>query len=95
MKKQTNLSANNADFSALEMWLNSESKLFTSLFAEKGESITRKKALAALQVFLSLVVLITFNFANPLISLICVLWLASSVIIVKSFDTSSDKGGGM
>ena len=30
MKKQTTIPANQADFSTLEMWLNSESKLFTT-----------------------------------------------------------------
>ena len=47
MKKQTTIPANQADFSTLEMWLNSESKLFTTFFADKGETISRKKALAS------------------------------------------------
>ena len=39
MKKQTTASANQVEISTLDMWLNSENKLFTNLFAETGESI--------------------------------------------------------
>lgn len=74
MKKQTTIPANQADFSTLEMWLNSESKLFTTFFADKGETISRKKALADSQLILSLVILLTFSFANPVMTLICALW---------------------
>ncbi|MDY3266220.1 MAG: hypothetical protein SOX26_01560 [Phocaeicola sp.] len=94
MKKQTTIPANQADFSTLEMWLNSESKLFTTLFADKGESISRKKALAEIQMFTSLVILLTFSFANPIITAICALWFASSVILVKMVGCGSDKEGG-
>lgn len=93
MKKQTTTSAN-ADFSTLEMWLNSESKLFTTFFADKGESISRKKALADSQMILSMLILLTFSFANPIMSVICALWFASSVILVKMVERSSNKEGG-
>ena len=43
MKKQTIAPAQQAGFSTLEMWLNSENKLFTKFFADKGESITNKR----------------------------------------------------
>ena len=65
MRKQTTIPAQQAGFSTLEMWLNSESKLFTTFFASKGETISRKKALADFQMILSLVILLTFSFANP------------------------------
>lgn len=94
MKKQTTIPANQADFSTLEMWLNGESKLFTTFFADKGETISRKKALADFQMILSLVILLTFSFANPVMTLICALWFASSVILVKMVERSSDKEGG-
>ena len=93
MKKQTTIPANQADFSTLGMWLNGESKLFTTFFA-KGETISRKKALADFQMILSLVILLTFSFANPVMTLICALWFASSVILVKMVERSSDKEGG-
>lgn len=94
MKKQTTTSASQADFSTLEMWLNSESKLFTTFFAEKGETISRKKALADSQMILSMLILLTFSFANPIMSVICALWFASSVILVKMVERSSNKEGG-
>ena len=95
MKKQTTIApAQQADFSTLEMWLNSESKLFTKFFADKGETISRKKALADSQLILSLVILLTFSFANPVMTLICALWFASSVILVKMVERSSNKEGG-
>ena len=49
MKKQTIAPAQQAGFSTLEMWLNSENKLFTKFFADKGESITNKKMLLDMQ----------------------------------------------
>lgn len=94
MKKQTTASANQAEISTLDMWLNSENKLFTNLFAETGESITHKVALANSQMILSLGILLTFNFANPIMSVICALWFASSVLLVKMVERNSNKEGG-
>lgn len=94
MKKQTTTSASQADFSTLESWLNSESKLFTTFFAHDGETISRKKALADSQMILSMLILLTFSFANPIMSVICALWFASSVILVKMVERSSNKEGG-
>lgn len=95
MRKQTTIPASNkADFSSLESWLNSESKLFTTFFAEKGETISRKKALADSQMIFSMLILLTFSFANPIMSVICALWFASSVILVKMVERSSNKEGG-
>lgn len=94
MKKQTTIPASKAELSSLESWLNSESKLFTTFFAHDGESILRKKALADLQMILSMVILLTFSFANPLMSVICALWFASSVVLVKMLERGSNKEGG-
>lgn len=94
MKKQTTIPASKADLSSLESWLNSESKLFTTFFAEKGETISRKKALADTQMILSMVILLTFSFANPIMSVICALWFASSVMLVKMIERTSKKEGG-
>lgn len=94
MKKQTIAPVQQAENSTLESWLNSESKLFTTFFAEKGETISRKKALADSQMILSMLILLTFSFANPIMSVICALWFASSVILVKMVERSSNKEGG-
>lgn len=94
MKKQTIAPAGQAGFSTLEMWLNSENKLFTELFADKGESITNKKMLLDMQLMLSLVVLLTFNFVNPLMSVICAFWFGSAALLVKKYEeTDNGKGG--
>lgn len=94
MRKQTTISASNkADFSSLEMWLNSENKLFTEFFAGKGETVTNKKMLLDMQLILSLVVLLTFNFVNPLMTLICALWFASAALLVRKYEQSDEKGG--
>lgn len=94
MKKQTIVPVQQAENSTLESWLNSESKLFTTFFAEKGETISRKKALADSQMIFSMLILLTFSFANPIMSVICALWFASSVILVKMVERSSNKEGG-
>ena len=94
MKKQTIAPAGQAGFSTLEMWLNRENKLFTELFADKGESITNRKMLLDMQLMLSLVVLLTFNFVNPLMSVICAFWFGSAALLVKKYeDTDIEKGG--
>ena len=94
MKKQTTTSASQAGFSTLEMWLNRENKLFTELFADKGESITNRKMLLDMQLILSLVVLLTFNFANHVMTLICAFWFGSAALLVKKYeDTDIEKGG--
>ena len=84
MKKQTIAPAQQAGFSTLEMWLNRENKLFTELFADKGESI----------LILSLIVLLTFNFVNPLMTLICALWFGSAALLVKKYDDTDIQKGG-
>ena len=95
MRKETTIPAGNkAEISTLDMWLNSENKLFTNLFADSGESITHKVALANSQMILSLGILLTFNFANPIMSVICALWFASSVLLVKMVERNSNKEGG-
>ena len=94
MKKQTIAPAQQAGFSTLEMWLNRENKLFTELFADKGESITNKKMLLDMQLILSLVVLLTFNFVNPLMSVICALWFGSAVLLVKKYEEHDVREGG-
>lgn len=94
MRKETIAPVQQAENSALESWLNSESKLFTTFFAEKGETISRKKALADSQMIFSMLILLTFSFANPIMSVICALWFASSVILVKMVERSSKKEGG-
>ena len=94
MRKQTTIPAQQAGISTLEMWLNRENKLFTELFAETGESITNRKMLLDMQLILSLVVLLTFNFVNPIMSVICALWFGSAVLLVKKYeDTDNAKGG--
>ena len=94
MRKQTTISASNkADFSSLEMWLNSENKLFTEFFADKGEIITNRKMLLDMQLILSLVVLLTFNFVNPLMTVICALWFGSAVLLVRKYEKSDQEGG--
>lgn len=93
MKKQTTIPANQG-FSTLEMWLNSENKLFTELFADKDESITNRKMLLDMQLMLSLVVLLTFNFVNPLMTIICALWFGSAALLVKKYDDTDIQKGG-
>ena len=94
MKKQTIAPAQQAGISTLEMWLNRENKLFTELFADKGESITNRKMLLDMQLILSLIVLLTFNFVNPLMTLISALWFGSAALLVKKYDdTDNEKGG--
>lgn len=94
MKKQTTIPANQADFSTLEMLLNRENKLFTELFADKGESITNRKMLLDMQLILSLIVLLTFNFVNPLMTLISALWFGSAALLVKKYDDTDIQKGG-
>lgn len=84
--KKTNISSANADYSSLEMWLNSENKFFTHHFAEPGKIVSNKKAFACIQVSISLITLLSFNFSNPLMSLVCALWFASSVILLNSLN---------
>lgn len=44
MRKETTIPAGNkAETSTLEMWLNSENKLFTNLFAEKESLLPTEK----------------------------------------------------
>lgn len=93
MKKQTTVSANHAEISALGMWLNSENKLFTTLLAEKGESITNRKMLLDMQLILSIAVLISFTFVNPVMTLIGLGWFASSVMLVRQHEEIDKKGG--
>lgn len=93
MKKQTTTSANQAETSTLEMWLNSENKLFTNLFAEKGESITNRKMLLDLQLIMSIAVLVSFTFVNPIMTLIGLGWFASSVMLVRQQEDMDKKGG--
>ena len=84
--KKTNISSANADYSSLEMWLNSENRFFTHHFAEPGKIVSNKKAFACIQVLISLITLLSFNFSNPLMSLVCALWFASSVILLNSLN---------
>ena len=94
MRKETTIPAGNkAEISTLDMWLNSENKLFTNLFADTGESITNRKILLYVQLLLSLVVLLSFSFVNPFMTLICLGWFASSVMLVKQHDDIYVKGG--
>lgn len=94
MRKETTIPAvNKAEISTLDMWLNSENKLFTNLFAETGESITNKRMLLNMQLILSLVTLLTFSFANPVMTLICAFWFGSSVLLVRKYEESDEKGG--
>ena len=95
MRKQTTIPVSNkAGISTLEMWLNRENKLFTEFFADKGESITNRKMLLDMQLMLSLVVLLTFNFVNPLMTLICALWFGSAALLVKKYDDTDIQKGG-
>lgn len=94
MRKETTIPAGNkAENSTLEMWLNSENKLFTNLFADSSESITNKKMLLDVQLLLSLTVLLSFSFINPIMTLICLGWFASSVMLVRQHDNTEEKGG--
>lgn len=94
MRKETTIPAGNkAETSTLEMWLNSENKLFTNLFAEEGESITNRKMLLDVQLLLSLVVLLSFSFVNPFMTLVCLGWFASSVMLVRQHEEMNKKGG--
>ena len=92
MKKQTTVSVQQAEVRTITDWLNSENKLFTEFFADKGESITNRKMLLDMQLILSLVVLLTFNFVNPLMTLICALWFGSAALLVRKYE-ESEKGG--
>ena len=92
MKKQTTVSVRQTEVRTLTDWLNSENKLFTEFFADKGESITNRKMLLDMQLILSLVVLLTFNFVNPLMTLICALWFGSAALLVRKYE-DSEKGG--
>ena len=93
MRKETITPVQQAGFSTLEMWLNRENKLFTEFFADKGETITNRKMLLDMQLILSLVVLLTFNFVNPLMTVICALWFGSAVLLVRKYEKSDQEGG--
>lgn len=94
MRKETTIPAGNkAETSTLEMWLNSENKLFTNLFAEKGESITNRKMLLDLQLIMSIAVLVSFTFVNPIMTQIGLGWFASSVMLVRQQEDMDKKGG--
>lgn len=94
MRKETTIPAGNkAEISTLDMWLNSENKLFTNLFADSGESITNRKMLLDVQLLLSLVVLLSFSFVNPFMTLVCLGWFASSVMLVRQYEEMDKKGG--
>lgn len=94
MRKETTIPAGNkTEISTLDMWLNSENKLFTNLFADSSESITNKKMLLDVQLLLSLTVLLSFSFINPIMTLICLGWFASSVMLVRQHDNTEEKGG--
>lgn len=92
MRKETIAPAQQAEVRTLTDWLNSENKLFTEFFADKGESITNRKILLDMQLILSLVALLTFNFVNPLMTLICALWFGSAALLVRKYE-ESEKGG--
>lgn len=92
MKKQTTVSVRQTEVRTLTDWLNSENKLFTEFFADKGESITNRKMLLDMQLIFSLVVLLTFNFVNPLMTVICALWFGSAALLVRKYE-DSEKGG--
>ena len=92
MKKLTSVSAQQAEVRTLTDWLNRENKLFTEFFADKGETITNRKMLLDMQLILSLVVLLTFNFVNPLMTVICALWFGSAALLVRKYE-DSEKGG--
>lgn len=93
MRKETIAPVQQAEVRTLTDWLNSENKLFTEFFAGKGETVTNKKMLLDMQLILSLVVLLTFNFVNPLMTLICALWFASAALLVRKYEQSDEKGG--
>lgn len=93
MRKETIAPAQQAEVRTLTDWLNRENKLFTEFFADKGESITNRKMLLDMQLILSLVVLLTFNFVNPLMTLICALWFASAALLVRKYEKSDQEGG--
>ena len=93
MKKQTTIApAQQAEARTLTNWLNSENKLFTEFFADKGEIITNRKMLLDMQLVFSLVVLLTFNFVNPFMTVICALWFGSAALLVRKYE-ESEKGG--
>ena len=92
MRKETIAPAQQAEVRTLTDWLNRENKLFTEFFADKGETITNRKMLLDMQLILSLVVLLTFNFVNPLMTLICALWFGSAALLVRKYE-ESEKGG--
>lgn len=93
MRKETIAPAQQAEVRTLTDWLNSENKLFTEFFADKGETITNRKMLLDMQLILSLVVLLTFNFVNPLMTVICALWFGSAVLLVRKYEKSDQEGG--
>lgn len=92
MRKETIAPAQQAEVRTLTDWLNRENKLFTEFFADKGETITNRKMLLDMQLILSLVVLLTFNFVNPLMTVICALWFGSAALLVQKYE-ESEKGG--
>lgn len=92
MRKETIAPAQQAEVRTLTDWLNRENKFFTEFFADKGETITNRKMLLDMQLIFSLVVLLTFNFVNPLMTLICALWFGSAALLVRKYE-ESEKGG--
>lgn len=92
MRKETIAPAQQAEVRTLTDWLNSENKLFTEFFADKGEIITNRKMLLDMQLVFSLVVLLTFNFVNPFMTVICALWFGSAALLVRKYE-ESEKGG--
>ena len=94
MKKQTTIApVQQIEVRTLTDWLNGENKLFTNLFAETGESITNRKMLLDVQLLLSLVVLLSFSFVNPFMTLVCLGWFVSSVMLVRQHEEMDKKGG--
>lgn len=93
MRKETIAPVQQAEVRTLTDWLNRENKLFTEFFAGKGETITNRKMLLDMQLILSLVVLLTFNFVNPLMTVICALWFGSAVLLVRKYEESDQEGG--
>lgn len=93
MRKETIAPAQQAEVRTLTDWLNRENKLFTEFFADKGEIITNRKMLLDMQLVFSLVVLLTFNFVNPFMTVICALWFASAALLVRKYEQSDEKGG--
>lgn len=92
MRKETIVPAQHAEVRTLTDWLNSENKLFTEFFADKGEIITNRKMLLDMQLVFSLVVLLTFNFVNPLMTVICALWFGSAALLVRKYEESEKRG---